>query len=314
MNFGQSIQNPILNLIQNKIQNPKSKIEEMNKNNHIGLISIVMPVYNAEMFVRDAIDSTLQQSFADFEFIIVDDGSTDNTLSIIRSYKDERIKLMENSHDFVGSLNLGINTAQGTYIARMDADDVMHIDRLKIQYTVMEENPNITVCGTGMRCFGKHTQPTTPQALSGLIENPLLKLMTGCFMAHPTVMIRTDFLRQHGLEYDKNYEYAEDFKFWVEIAKKGGVFYVESQPLMFYRLSDQQISTRKKEEQAAKTETIMREALDCLIERNRKEYPELFTVFRGLKKLEKKEIMTKHEILGFAQTIFLRNDKKLNLQ
>jgi glycosyltransferase involved in cell wall biosynthesis len=251
-----------------------------------------MPVYNGEMFVKDAIESTLQQSFDDFEFIIVDDGSTDKTLSIIRSYKDKRIKLIENKHDFIGSLNLGMNTAQGTYIARMDADDVMHIDRLKIQYAIMEENPTITVCGTWMKCFGENIQPAISRAPSGLIETPLLKLTMGCFMSHPTVMIRTDFLRKHGLMYDKNYVYAEDFKFWLEIAKKGGVFYVEPQPLMFYRISDQQVSTQKREEQTAKTKIIIQQAIDYLVEKNEEEYPELFVVFQGLNKLQEKELIT----------------------
>ena len=296
----------------------------MNKINHIippsgvrgltsgvtGLISIIMPVYNAQMFVQDAIDSTLQQSFADFEFIIIDDGSTDNTLSIIRSYKDERIKLVENSHDFVGSLNLGLSTAQGKYIARMDADDVMHTDRLKIQYAIMEENPNITVCGTWVKCFGEHGQPDVPQG-AGLIENPLLKLMQFCIVAHPTVMIRTDFLRQHQLEYDKNYKYAEDLKLWVEIANKGGVFYIETQPLVYYRLSDQQVSTRKKEEQATKTEIIRQESLNYLIAQHSEAHPELLTLFQDLHRLQEKEMITQLEILGFAQTLFSKNEKNL---
>ena len=91
-------------------------------------ISVVMPVYNAEMYVKDAIESVLKQSFGVFEFIIIDDGSTDKTCSIIQSFDDKRIKLIVNKHDFIGSLNLGLDSAEGKYIARMDADlSLIHI-------------------------------------------------------------------------------------------------------------------------------------------------------------------------------------------
>ena len=90
-------------------------------------ISIVMPAYNAEMYIREAIDSVICQSFPDFECIVVDDGSTDGTRDIIRAYHDKRIVLLENKHDFIASLNLGMDAARGRYIARMDADDIMHL-------------------------------------------------------------------------------------------------------------------------------------------------------------------------------------------
>lgn len=88
-------------------------------------ISICMPVYNASRYLRDCIDSILSQSFTDFELLIVDDGSTDDSVEIIRSYSDSRIRLIENKHDYIGSLNLLLQEARGKYIARMDADDVI---------------------------------------------------------------------------------------------------------------------------------------------------------------------------------------------
>lgn len=88
-------------------------------------ISVCMPVYNASRYLRDCIDSILSQSFTDFELLIVDDGSTDDSVEIIRSYSDSRIRLIENKHDYIGSLNLLLQEARGKYIARMDADDVI---------------------------------------------------------------------------------------------------------------------------------------------------------------------------------------------
>ena len=96
-------------------------------------ISVCMPVYNASRYLRDCIDSILSQSFTDFELLIVDDGSTDDSVEIIRSYSDSRIRLIENKHDYIGSLNLLLQEARGKYIARMDADDVMLPNRLETQ-------------------------------------------------------------------------------------------------------------------------------------------------------------------------------------
>jgi len=110
-------------------------------------ISVVMPVYNGEAYIGDAIESVLNQTFRDFELIIIDDGSTDATVSVIRRYEDSRIVLLKNGHDFIKALNTGLRMAKGKYIARMDADDLMHPQRLEVQYRTMEEHRDVVVCG-----------------------------------------------------------------------------------------------------------------------------------------------------------------------
>lgn len=275
-------------------------------------ISVVMPVYNAEMYVKDAIESVLKQSFGVFEFIIIDDGSTDKTCSIIQSFDDKRIKLIANKHDFIGSLNLGLDSAEGKYIARMDADDIMHVDRLKIQYSIMENETEITVCGAGIIRFGANLRPESLAHFSGLIKNPLLKFIQRNFLFHPTAMIRTDFLREHKLKYE-NYFYAEDFKFWTEIAKMGGQFYIDNQPLLYYRISDNQVSKQKSEEQKATTEIIITEIIEYLIEQNNSEYSELSMTFSSLCQLREKGLITKYEISVFFQNLFLKNKEKFVL-
>ena len=166
-------------------------------------ISVVMPVYNAEMHIKDAIESVLEQSFVDFEFILIDDGSIDRTSSIIQSYNDKRVRLIQNSHNFIESLNLGIENSLGKYMARMDGDDIMHIDRLKIQYAIMQEYPDVTVCGTWMNSIGTYSQTNgLLSTLSGLVEQPLLKFTKGNFLFHPTTMIRMDFLKKNALKYE----------------------------------------------------------------------------------------------------------------
>ncbi len=115
-----------------------------------------MSAYNVEKYIAESINSILRQSFRDFELIIVNDGSTDRTQSVIDSFDDKRlIKIVNPRHDFIESLNTGMATAKGKYVARMDADDIMHVDRLRIQHALMEENPEITVCTSWLTPFGE---------------------------------------------------------------------------------------------------------------------------------------------------------------
>ncbi len=276
-------------------------------------ISVVMTVYNSQKYVSEAIKSVLTQSFEDFEFIIVDDGSTDNTCSIIQSFSDERIKLIQNKHDFIGSLNIGMKNAVGKYIARMDADDIMHIDRLKIQYSIMEEYTDVIVCGTWARTFDANSiNNSLLSTVSGLVEKPILKLIQGNILFHSTTMLRADFWRKKSLKYE-NYSYTTDYKLWSDIAKLGGQFYVENQPLLYSRISDSQVSNKYKEEQKKTTELIIAEIIEYLIRQNERDYPELSSMYKNLCDLQKKQLLTKYEIPALYQNLFSKNEKKLNL-
>lgn len=228
-----------------------------------------MPSYNAENYISEAIDSVLKQSFADFEFIIIDDGSTDNTLSIIQSYKDDRIKLIKNKHNYIDSLNLGITAASGKYIARMDADDIMNVDRLKIQHSILEEEQEITVCSCWMTMFGYNSiNGITTKSIFGIIENPLVQFLKKDFVLNPTTMIRRNFITDNSLRYKKKYIYAEDYKWWVEVAKLKGVFYIEPQSLHFYRISEGQASNKYKKIQEKTSVQIKNEIINYLISKN----------------------------------------------
>ena len=110
-------------------------------------------MYNAALFIKNCIDSVLAQSFHDFELLIVDDESTDNSCDIVNSIRDNRVRLIRNKHDYVGSLNMLLDEARGKYIARMDADDVMYPNRLAIQCEYMENHPNVDVVGGRMTAF-----------------------------------------------------------------------------------------------------------------------------------------------------------------
>lgn len=176
-----------------------------------------MPVYNGEAFLRDAIKSVLDQSFRDFELLIVNDGSTDGSAGIISSFSDSRIRVINNPArlKLSGALNRGMENALGKYIARMDADDVSVPTRLEAQFDFMESYPEIGMCGGRLRSFGKHPSsgtvfkfPESPEEIKAwlLFDNPF---------AHPTVMWRRDVFDKSGLRFDGSYYPAEDYELWT---------------------------------------------------------------------------------------------------
>lgn len=272
-----------------------------------------MPVYNGEEYIREAIKSVLEQSFEDFELIIIDDGSTDGTKGIIRSFDDKRIKLIENRHDFIGTLNMGLQRSTGKYIARMDADDIMHPDRLKIQYAIMEEEPEITVCGSWMQLWGKEINQThIVQTVNGKIENPLLALLKQNVIFHPTVMLRRSFIESHSIVY-RNVPLAEDYDMWIAIALQQGVFYVESQALLYYRISKKQVSVVNKEAQYESSLQLRLKVLSHLFERN-SQYSELSLLSAMLKQCGNDSLIMKEDILSFCHSIFSYNEDRMTFQ
>lgn len=157
------------------------------------MISVVMPVYNGEKYLREAIDSILNQTCTDFEFIILNDASTDETEEIILSYDDPRITYARNETNLqiANTLNKGIALAKGKYIARMDADDISLPERFERQIKFMEDNPDIDVCGCSMKTFGMqnviYRVPKTHDEI-------MVKLLCGFALAHPTIMGKRSFL------------------------------------------------------------------------------------------------------------------------
>ena len=266
-----------------------------------------MTAFNAEDTIAESIESVLKQSFRDFEFIIVNDGSTDNTRSIITSYNDNRIRLIDNEHDYIQSLNKGLKASTGKYIARMDADDIMHIDRLKLQNSMMEDFPEITVCCSWEVIFGKKISAKIfEQKDSGFIELPLVQLLFDDFIINPTATIRRSFLTEHHLLYE-NYSYAEDFKFWAETAKLNGVFYIDSQPLVYRRISGEQITNKYRDIQIQTTLKIKKEILNFLCNKYMDYYPALTTLCNSYYELFEQNLLPENEIFTLFHSLFMKN-------
>ena len=231
------------------------------------IISIVMPVYNAPTdYLQESIDSVLNQTFGDFEFLIIDDGSTETEgIDFIKTYQDPRIRLITNSHNFIDSLNSDIAESKGKYIARMDADDIMLPNRLQKQYDFMEKNTAIDVCGSWIELFGdsKNTIrfPTEHQEIvsSLLLQNT---------MAHPAVMLRQSSVCKEGSAlYRHGYDCAEDYKLWTELAVKGLRFANIPEMLLKHRKSDGQVTTVKRKEMIQSGLKIRLEYADEMIDK-----------------------------------------------
>lgn len=267
-----------------------------------------MAVYNGEKYITAAIKSVLNQTFGNFEFIIMDDGSTDGTLGIINSFKNKRILLIKNKHNYINTLNTGLEKASGKYIARMDADDIMHIDRLSIQYAIMEKNPDIDICASWMHYFDETGNERVWSTLSGYIDNPLLHLLKTCFILNPTSMIRKSLIDKFSLRY-KDYHYAEDFKFWSEAAKHNACFYIDSQLVHYYKISNNQNSSLHRKEQIDSTFKIQKEIIARLIEEQKEESAAFHKLYADALSLQESGKMENNLFLDFFYKLFSDNNR-----
>jgi len=204
-------------------------------------VSVLMPVRNGGRYVEEAIQSILRQTFHDFEFIIIDDGSTDETGAFIERFRliDSRVRVhSQPGQGLVAALNRGLSLARGRYIARMDADDVSLPDRLAVQVAFMESHPAVGICGTWIETFGSPQSDVRRYPSDG--ERISAWLLFESVLAHPSVMIRNEVLAQHGLSYDAAVPHAEDYDLWVRAARHTGLANIP-EVLVRYRLHPQQV-------------------------------------------------------------------------
>ena len=208
------------------------------------LVSVLMPVFNGASFLREAIESVLNQSFERFEFIIIDDGSTDSSCDIISQFEDDRIRFVpqKSNKGIISTLNLGLTLAKGKYLARMDADDISLPTRLEQQVEFLESNLGVGCLGTNFQFLDSPADTSWIQYYSA--EDTKISLLFGCGLCHPTVMLRTSELRSHRLTYPAAYPHAEDYGFWVKVSDCTRIANLP-QVLLSYRQHDRQVSKTK---------------------------------------------------------------------
>jgi glycosyltransferase involved in cell wall biosynthesis len=218
-----------------------------------------MAVYNGEKYLAEAIDSILCQTFTDFEYLIVDDASTDRSLEIINSYQDPRINVIRNPANvgLTRSLNIGLDLARGEYVARMDSDDISLPERLSKQVAYMDAQREVGVCGTWAKDIDSKGQVT------GSREPPVGKHLEYNYwrpspIIHPSATIRRSLLDAQ--RYDEQMRYAQDFDLWLRIRTTHKLANLPEY-LLLYRVHQDQITLSKRNDQLLATYDIFRKTI-----------------------------------------------------
>ena len=214
--------------------------------NSMPKITVLMPVYNCELYIREAIDSILNQTLTDFEFLIIDDASTDKTVEVIKTYNEGRIKLVvkPSNTGYTNSLNYGLQVAKGEYIARMDGDDISFSERFAKQVAFLDANPDVVLCGSWFSIIDSGTVKKLPENNEAI----KLALLRGNCIAHPSVMMRKQILNELSVVYDVSKEPAEDYDLWVRLLSLGKLHNLQ-EALLNYRMHSTQVSHKRAEEQ-----------------------------------------------------------------
>lgn len=216
-------------------------------------LSVIMSTYNDSQYIRESIDSILDQTFRDFEFIIIDDASTDNTVEIIRSYTDDRIKLIinEENQGLTKNLNKALTYVTGEYIARMDGDDISLPERFAKQVAYLDNHKDVYLIGCAVKSFGASD---LIWLLPDDSEELRVRMLIRPVFAHPSFMFRKKLIDE-GFRYDETFRTAQDYDFASRVAKVHKIGRVQD-ILMKYRVHDKQISSTSSINQLSNADRI----------------------------------------------------------
>lgn len=221
--------------------------------------TVLMPVYNGEKYLKEAIESILNQTFKDFEFLIINDGSTDNSVKIINSYQDKRIRLVHNETNLglIYTLNKGIDLVESEYIARMDCDDISSTNRLSKQIKYLDQHPEVGILGSWVKIIGDHSFIGKYYIKHEEIKASLL---FNSSLAHPSVTMCKEILDQHNFRYDERFKHAEDYEMWTRMIDLTD-FANLPEPLLSYRKHPESISKTQNETQKINSQKIRLEQI-----------------------------------------------------
>lgn len=233
------------------------------------LVSVLIPCYNCEEYVEEAVMSIVKQTYSNLEILVIDDGSTDNTGCILQGLakKDNRIKYIKNTTNLklIKNLNKGLDLCKGKYIARMDADDISLPERIEKQVNFLEKHSEIGIVGTYIQIFGVRKGVWRMDTSDKYIR---AHLFCNTSFAHPTVMIRTSVLRDNCLYYKTEYPHAEDYKLWCDMAQYTKLANIP-EVLLYYRINQTQVSNKFSKEQKETAQKIREGYInDFLAKRN----------------------------------------------
>lgn len=206
-----------------------------------------MPVYNGEKYLKSAIDSILNQTFTEFEFLIINDGSTDSSEEIIKSFNDSRIVYIKHNQNkgIVATLNNGIDISRGKYIARMDADDIALPNRLQEQLNFILAHPDCKICGSRAIAINETGEKISKIRRPFLNDDIKVNHLFRNSFIHPSVIFDTQTVKE--LKYSPNHQYAEDYYLFSQIALRNKVANLKK-PLLLYRIHPENITAKKQED------------------------------------------------------------------
>ena len=219
-----------------------------------------MPTYNVAPFIKEAIESVLRQTYRNFELLVIDDCSTDETIEVVRGIKDSRIRVVQNEKNLglADNLNRGLALINSEYVARMDGDDIADPHWLGREMDVLDAHPDIGICGAGFKRFGATTTcGYFPEHHEDIAANMLFE----CSVIVPT--FRMSLFREHGLRYKTEAFPAEDYQFWAECVRITKIYNIQD-PLFHYRMHSTQICSAFHEEQQNKVKEVKLYMLDWL--------------------------------------------------
>ena len=254
------------------------------------MISLLMIVRNNGRHIAQALRNLLQQSCTDWELLIADRGSTDDTIEKIEENRDPRIKLLPSvgKQTAAEAWNACLTKAQGRYVALARSEDIMYAERLAIQRNVLETRPEITVCSAWADFADPQTGTVTAPKYGGIVKQPVLAAVQGEWLAPGSLMIRHDFLNKHGIVFQP-YAYAEIYKLTLDIAVHGGIFYMDPQALQYCGPYEPIRHSATYNKTVAK---IRDEAIRHCSSRLTEGRKEIETIHREINELRKKRLLT----------------------
>lgn len=232
-------------------------------------ITVFMPMFNAEKFIGEAVDSILNQTFKDFELLIIDDGSNDQSREIVEKYQDSRIRLYVNERNrgLPYTRNRGLELARGKYLAVMDADDISDPYRLAKQWNYMENHPETVVLASGKDLLTEEDNIHDSYGIKEKLYSFLfyrtsqqigINLIFENIISNSTTMIRLSFLMQHKIYYNSQCFVMQDYELWTQIFANGGQFHILREALVKYRSNQNNITTRTRENVKEKRRMLQR--------------------------------------------------------
>lgn len=264
-------------------------------------VTVLIPVYNGEKFLKETIQSILNQTYTNFELLIINDGSTDGSKSIILSFDDQRIRYLENEINLklIATLNKGVELARGEYIARIDADDIAYPERLEKQVRFLDDNTEYGMVGSWCSVIDSDKQIKYHTSHGDIV----FAMATYCPFIHPSVMIRKSVISNYNVVFDSNYLHAEDYELWSRIVFDTKVANI-TEFLTGYREHEEQISSIFKLEQIEQANKIKNNFLSRI---QQKSGIDLLPLFK-LKSLDQKEEIA---LVNYYNSLYISKELRM---